>query len=59
MQIFLEDTACIKEYSVEQQPILRNNEMEDTELDCETTKNIKVFKKVPSLKDIICFLKKR
>ncbi|KAK4713564.1 hypothetical protein R3W88_019471 [Solanum pinnatisectum] len=58
MQIFLEDTTRIKEYSIEEQPILRNNEMENTELDCETTKNIKVFKKVPSLKDIICFLRK-
>ncbi|XP_049414659.1 uncharacterized protein LOC125877397 [Solanum stenotomum] len=58
MQIFLEDTTRVKEYSIEDQPILRNNEMEDTELDCETTKNIKVFKKVPSLKDIICFLRK-
>ncbi|XP_015158634.1 hippocampus abundant transcript-like protein 1 [Solanum tuberosum] len=58
VQIFLEDTARVKEYSIEDQPILRNNEMEDTELDCETTKNIKLFKKVPSLKDIICFLRK-
>lgn len=57
MQIFLENTACLKD-SIEQQPILIN-EMEDTELDCETATNIKVFKKVPSLKDILCFLKKR
>ncbi|KAF3638567.1 putative protein FEZ-like [Capsicum annuum] len=56
MQIFLENTACLKD-SIEQQPILIN-EMEDTELDCETATNIKVFKKVPSLKDILCFLKK-
>ncbi|KAM3381927.1 hippocampus abundant transcript-like protein 1 [Capsicum galapagoense] len=56
MQIFLENTVCLKD-SIEQQPILIN-EMEDTELDCETATNIKVFKKVPSLKDILCFLKK-
>ncbi|KAK4341236.1 hypothetical protein RND71_039737 [Anisodus tanguticus] len=53
MQIFLEDTACFK-YSIEQ-PIL-GTEMENIELDCETSKNIKV--KVPSLRDIVCFLKK-
>ncbi|TMX00147.1 hypothetical protein EJD97_001324 [Solanum chilense] len=58
MQIFLEDTARVEEYPIEEQPILRNNEMEDTELDCETTKNIKVFNRVPSLKDIIFFLRK-
>ncbi|OIT32978.1 PREDICTED: hippocampus abundant transcript 1 protein-like [Nicotiana attenuata] len=55
MQIFLEDTACFED-SIEQ-PILKS-EMENDELDCETAKNVKVFKKVPSLKDIICFLKK-
>ncbi|KAJ8526458.1 hypothetical protein K7X08_028935 [Anisodus acutangulus] len=55
MQIFLEDTACFKD-SIEQ-PILRT-EVEDIDLDRETAKNIKVFKKVPSLKDVICFLKK-
>uniref|UniRef100_A0A3Q7H7N1 Major facilitator superfamily (MFS) profile domain-containing protein n=2 Tax=Solanum lycopersicum TaxID=4081 RepID=A0A3Q7H7N1_SOLLC len=58
MQIFLEDTARVEEYPIEEQPILRNNEMEDTELDCETAKNIKVFNRVPSLKDIIFFLRK-
>ncbi|KAG5595572.1 hypothetical protein H5410_036804, partial [Solanum commersonii] len=56
MQIFLEDTARVKEHSIEDQPILRNNEMEDTELDCETTKNIKVFKKFHPSKISFAFL---
>ncbi|MCD9639653.1 Hippocampus abundant transcript 1 protein [Datura stramonium] len=57
MQIFLEDTTCFKD-SIEQQPILIDEMEEDTASDCETRKDIKMFKKVPSLKDIICFLKK-